>query len=119
MSKALKTLYKLHWRTPTKQVHKIAGRFNIEQIIYMEKLKFIYKILHGMTKSNKIYVTNADVHTHNTRTRDNLRLNTTRTERGRQGLINSSADLFNKLSEEIKNSNNLRVFMSAIADNDC
>lgn len=38
-----KTLYKLQLRRPIIQVHDIAKRFSITQIIYIEKLKFIYK----------------------------------------------------------------------------
>lgn len=66
----------------------------------MEKLKFMYKIIHEIQKKSIIYITNSNEHKHNTRTRDKLRFNKIRTERGRQSIKNDAAKLYNKLNED-------------------
>lgn len=54
------------------------------------------------------------IHSYNTRRKYYLKINHSRTTHGRPGL--NAADLFAGLSDEIKNLNNLKMFIKAIAD---
>lgn len=110
MNKALKTLFKMHPRTCTKEVYKTTGNLDINQLIYFEKCKYIYNIINGNQKSNIILKNRSTIHNYNTRSRHHIEIPQARTSKKLNGLKCSASKLYNKLPEEIKNCDNIRIF---------
>jgi hypothetical protein len=110
MNKSLKTLFKMHPRTNTCEVYKSTGNLDINQIIFMEKCKYMYNIINGNQKSNLVLQSRSEIHNYNTRNRNNIDIPRAKNSKKGNSLKCSAVKLYNKLPAEIKNSTNVRIF---------
>lgn len=110
MNKALKTLYKMNMRCSTNEVYKKTHELDLNQLIYFEKCKYIYKILNKKLKSNWILSTREVIHQHNTRNRLKLNVPKTRTSTKNRSLKNSAIKLYNNLPKHIQDCKDVEKF---------
>ena len=83
--------------------------FNIlkfEQIVKLDTLKFMYKIVNDMLPENILnkFILNKEIHTHNTRQKLDIHINPTNTQVAYNSIIFQGPELWSKLSDDIKNS---------------
>ena len=51
MNKALKIIHNLNPRTPTRDLYRLTNQLDINQLIFFEKCKYVYKIKNSLLKS--------------------------------------------------------------------
>lgn len=110
MNKALKILFNYNPRTSTKYLYKTINELDINQLIYYEKCKYIYKILNTNLKSNLILKNRENFHKYNTRNKKNIEIPKARTTMKQKSLKCSAIKMFNSLPIEIRNSQTLAKF---------
>lgn len=74
MNRALKSLFRLDWYTPSNDLLKITDTFSLKEIIFIERCKFMYKIDNNIIKHNINLEKNYEFHRYPTRNKNNFRL---------------------------------------------
>lgn len=110
MNRALKILLKLDWYTPTNDLLEATGTFSLDELMKIEKCKYIYKVMNNKVKCNQHLRTQEDVSGRITRNGRNLVKFVSKTNRMKKGIFNSSIHEFNKLKPEIRNCSNTNEF---------
>jgi len=114
MKKALKILHKLEPRTESELVFRMADQLNLHTLIFIEKAKLIYKILHNQAKNNFNIVRRNQVTSVTTRQSHSLHIPTSRTDKHKYGTVVTSLKIFNSLPSEIREIPNLKKFQSKL-----
>lgn len=110
INRAIKILYRLPYDYPTTQLYYTSNLPSVEQTIFLENCKLIYKLSNNLMKSNLKLQTNASIHNYNTRSAEHYRLAAPRTERGKRDVMFNGIKIFNSLPNNIKYAPNLRLF---------
>lgn len=101
-NRTVKHIKKLDYRHPTSEIYG-------ENVLPLKSLNdymtliLIYKIKNNLIKHNFTLRLVADVHEHNTRSRNNLYINFANSVRGQKDILHRGLNLFNQLPEVIKN----------------
>lgn len=114
LTRSLKALLKLPWDTRTKNVYRMSQAKPLCAMIKVTKCKLIYKIKKKLIKSNETVQTSGEVAPHFLRSHNNYRLLRNRTNRIKNGFMNSAAILFNTLPTVIKTESNPYKFYDMI-----
>ena len=109
-------MYNLDRYTRTEEVYRIANVMNLDELVKLDKAKFIFKLKHGMTKVNQELTYNNDIHLYNTRRQNNIRPKTPRTERILRGLLNSAATYYVSLPSIIVQQDKLGRFVADVKE---
>ncbi|XP_055371860.1 putative uncharacterized protein DDB_G0277255 [Condylostylus longicornis] len=103
MNRSLKTLYNLNPRMATKELYIKTNELDINQLIYFEKCKYVFKITNKKMKTSLLIPTRDTVHNYNTRQRRHLMVPKACTSMKLKGLKCSAIRIFNTLPDDIRN----------------
>lgn len=101
--RALKLLYNLPITTPTPDTYKISNVPSLSSLINASAAIFMYKIKHSLIHTNTKLKFNTDIHTHYTRTHENIHLlqpNTTKY--GTHSVYYKLITIYNDIPKNIK-----------------
>ncbi|KAK9882210.1 hypothetical protein WA026_019723 [Henosepilachna vigintioctopunctata] len=96
------------------QLYNDMNLLNINELIYLDSVKLIYKIKNNLldTGINLRYA--SDVHTHHTRSRHNIYILPIARNIPRRKVTYQAATWFNELSNDIKSSDTLKIFTNKV-----
>lgn len=114
MNRALKALYNLDWYTTLDDLLEITDSFSLEELIKIERCKFIFRVQHDNIKNNITLIRHEERHRYPTSSRRNFVTNASKTNNMKKGILNLSITEFNKLPLSIKNSSNFIIFSQEI-----
>ena len=111
INKAIKSLYKFSWLTPTVKIFEKTGYLMLPEIIVMEKAKLIFKLEKGIYNKNIQITKRNSVHNYNTRRLNYLNHIRSRTELSHSSGLSSAIRIYNKLPHDLKQSSNIKLFV--------
>lgn len=116
MNRAMKALYRLDWYTSLSTLLEQFNIFSLEEIISMERCKFMYKVEKNLVKCNikKKLLKGEDVYNYNLRNKKKIRTLTSKNNYMSKGIINNAINEFNKLDPNIKSSPSITMFNSKL-----
>lgn len=109
-NKILKLLFNYPRLTSENIIYKDLNLLNIKNIIKSESCKTIYKMFNNMLHCPFDIRTNSEIHSHQTRQRNNIHLNPTNTCSGTSKLSHAAVQQFNQLPDAIKNIGDWETF---------
>jgi len=104
-NRALKILYNKDYLTPTKALHIDLNILLIQDIYRLNVAKFVYKQKNNLLPEifNNLYIENNQIHTHNTRQRNNLHLKHPENKYGKLKIEHQGTEIWNSLPLKIRN----------------
>jgi hypothetical protein len=110
-NKAIKIIKMYGWRHPTLDLYS-PTILPFDVVCEFNLLMTIFKIKHGMLKSNALLEEVSNLHDHNTRAsaNSNIYINFTRTSLGQYNIFYRGLRLFNELPRQIKNAVTISSF---------
>ena len=114
LNRSLKALLRLNWFTSLDELTELTNTFTLDELIMIERTKFIYKFKNNLIKTNFEILRNNNVHNYPTRNNDKLRMFISRTSNLLNGILNESIIVFNKLPVDIRNSRNFNIFVTKL-----
>lgn len=116
-NRAMRIILKCDYRTHRIDMLNDLGWMSISQRIRYNTLVMIFKINHGLVPPymhNNITL-NSDIHSYNTRNRNNFRLPLPKTEQVKFNIFYYGLKMFNELPSQMKNIDSLNVFKKECA----
>lgn len=112
---AIRNAFNMEYYTNNLSTNYIMKKYklpNINQIIKIETVCFYHKVFYKIIKCT--HVPRLHSHNINTRQRNNVYIQTSRTNLALNNIFNVGARIFNSLNEEIRNIKNIKKFKSNI-----
>ena len=116
MNKALKILFNLDWYTPGEILLSLTNSMSLNELIQLERCKFIYKISRNELKTNITLIRFEETHRYPTRNRRNFMIAPSKTNLMLNDVVNASLEEFNKLPKNIKELNNFEKFVKCVKE---
>lgn len=113
-TRVIKILFKIPALTPTQEVFEKTGFLNLNQIIFLDKSKFIYKVKNGLMKNNVELEVVGSNHNIPLRNRGQLTTMAGRTKKMGKSLLVSAIECFNKIPTNTQTASSLSVFNSKL-----
>lgn len=101
MNRAVKALYRLNWFTSLSHIIEQYGLFTIDELIRIDRSKFVYKVVKGLIKCNLELDTMEKIAGRNTRNKHTIYTLPSKTNNLRKGVFNAAIDEYNKLPKNI------------------
>lgn len=102
-NRAIKRLFGLHYRTPSKDLYNNYKILPISLLINKQPLIFIYEILNGFKWSNTTILLNSSVHNYDINSASKVHHSAIlSTKYGLRGVYNLATSAYNSLPQEIK-----------------
>lgn len=117
-NKAMRITLKCNRYTPIKLMLEVLNFMSIRQRVIFKTLDFIFKIKNKITAMylcNKVQFVN-EVHTHNTRTKNDFFIRTARTSLLNKTILYKGLSMFNALPDQIKNCDNHLKFKTMLKE---
>lgn len=112
-NKAIRTIFHKDYyinKINTQDIMTMYAIPNIHQLIQLDSTMFFYKIQNNLIKNNYVMISNADIHSYNTRTRANIHLTKSTTNYGIFNIYSNGAKLFNALDTHLKSAPSIQQF---------
>lgn len=109
-NRAIKNVFRLPLRYPTKNLYNMSRFLNITQIYSYKIMLYIHHILNNNKKSIIKFINVQDIHNHHTRRRNDIYLPQVKTSLGLRSIYHRGVKLFNSLPVCIRNTGRQHVF---------
>lgn len=111
-NRILKMLYKLDWYTHTNDMHRNLSLLKVKDIFHLQVVKFVYKQKNNLLPPTfkHYFITNAQVHHHQTRQAGNIHASRPRTGIGAKCMKVSGMKIYNALPNHLLQCHSLHSF---------
>jgi hypothetical protein len=99
---AIKNIFNLSFYEPTANIYKISKFLNFESLRFVNLAKFIYKLQHGLIKSDLSLTLNREVHAYSTRISNLFRIDYARTNFGKFAVLREAIHVYNSIPNNLK-----------------